>query len=99
VLEWNTGDGDGVYSSTVRTRIEEKCARTLELPLLVSASYIPFLLSQLGAEFAMFPPRVAQKGNSNVLAHFSSIRVLTVLLPRRPTKDLSYWSEVLVICG
>ena len=27
----------------------------------------------------MFPPRVAEKGNSNVLAHFSSIRDLTVV--------------------
>jgi len=26
-----------------------------------------------GAEFAVFSPRVAEKGNSNVLAHFSSI--------------------------
>jgi len=40
--------------------------------------YIPFILSQLGAEFAVFSPRVAQKGNSNVLAHVSSIRVFTV---------------------
>ena len=36
-------------------------------------------MKKLGAEFAVFSPRVAEKGNSNVLAHFSSIRVLTVL--------------------
>ena len=42
--------------------------------------HIPFALSQ--AEFAVLSPRVAQKGNSNVLAHFSSIRVFTVPWPR-----------------
>ena len=34
--------------------------------------YIPFILSQMRAEFAVFSPRVAEKGNSNVLAHVSS---------------------------
>ena len=34
--------------------------------------YISFDLSQLKAEFAVFSPRVAEKGNSNVLAIFSS---------------------------
>ena len=33
---------------------------------------IPFVLSQLGAEFAVFSPRVTERGNSNVLVHFSS---------------------------
>ena len=32
----------------------------------------------------MPPPRVAQKGNSNVLAHFSSIRVFTVCFSTDP---------------
>ena len=40
--------------------------------------YIPFVLSQLRAEFAVLSPRLAEKGNSNVPALFSSIRVLTV---------------------
>ena len=58
---------------TVKTQIEEKCARTLELPLLVRRLVHPFYLVPTGAEFAVLSPHVAEKGNSNVLAHFSSI--------------------------
>ena len=50
--------------------------------VIASPSKAPciFLLSCLSwAEFGVFSPRVVEKGNSNVLAHFSSIRVLTVL--------------------
>ena len=35
------------------------------------AGHIPFVLSQPRADFAVFSPRVAEKGNSNILAHFS----------------------------
>ena len=66
------------FDSTVRTQIEEKCARTLELPLLVRCLLYSFCFVLAGAEFAVFSPRVAEKGNSNVLAHFSSISVFTV---------------------
>ena len=45
-------------SLTVKTQIEDTGARTLELPLLVRRLYIPFVLSQLGAEFCgVFPSR------------------------------------------
>ena len=57
--------------------MEEKCARKLELPLLVGRLVYSFSF-QLAAEFAVFSSGLAQKGNSNVLAHFSSIRVFTV---------------------
>ena len=40
---------------------------------LESAVHTPFVLSQLSAQFAVFSPRIVEKGNYNILAHYSFV--------------------------
>jgi len=62
-----------VVLPNVKTRIEVKCAMTLGMPLLVRRLVYSFCFVSTGAEFEVFSPRVAEKGNSNIQTHFSSI--------------------------
>ena len=57
-----------------RASDEKFCPSTLYSFCFVSTGGFQFsFVFLLGAEFAVFSPRVAEKGNSNFLAHFSSI--------------------------
>ena len=70
------------YSNTVRTRIIEPEAKTLELPLLVRSGSFFFLfclkLELRGSLFAVRSPPYPREGISDVLALGPIIRVLTV---------------------
>lgn len=57
---------------TLKTRTKDKCTRTSWLPFLVISVFV--LPCPKRGPFGMSSPRVAEKGNSNVLPHFSSIR-------------------------
>ncbi|KAG0124237.1 hypothetical protein HOY82DRAFT_193763 [Tuber indicum] len=67
-------------SITVRTRINEPCARTLDLPLWVKSGVFFFFIclgeGSFGVVFAPFP----EEGISDYLAQGSFIRVLTVFI-------------------
>jgi len=55
---FETVDLSSLYASTVRTQIEEKCARTLELPLLVRCLlYSSCFVSAGGRVCGVFPSR------------------------------------------
>jgi len=73
-----------VSGTTVRTRINNPCARTLELPLLVrsgvfSSSFFSFLFVSESTFFGMFVDPFPEEDISDYPAHGPIIRVLTVL--------------------
>jgi len=55
--------------NTLKTQIQEKCAKTLELPLLIRRLVYSFCYVSTGGWVCGVSPHVAEKGNSNVLAH------------------------------
>ena len=63
---------------TVRTRINEPCARTLELPLPVRSVFFYFFFVSGDAYFGVFFPPFPEEEISDYIAQGSFIRVLTV---------------------
>jgi len=59
---YNLGKLNFNRDSTVSTQIEEKCARTLQLPLLVRRFAYSFCSARLWAEFAVFSPSLSSEG-------------------------------------
>ena len=64
---------------TVRTQIEGKCARRLEFPFSATREENTANSAPVETKEKEYTRHLTRRGNSNILAHFSSIRVLTVL--------------------
>ena len=64
--------------TTVKTRINGPCARTLDLPLLVRSVFFYFLFVSGDAFFGAFSPPFPEEEISDYIAHGPFIRVFTV---------------------
>jgi len=67
------------HQGTVRTRINDPCARTLDLPLSVRSGVFFFFFWLSGQIFGVFFAPFPEEEISDYIAQGSFIRVLTVI--------------------